>query len=79
MKQKKANLYLMITAPGTLLFSLLNPSLAMVFIVPFVWYAARLFPGKKARWGMTYALSVAAGGAGVVITLVRVILYNIGS
>ncbi|MBN2727112.1 hypothetical protein JXR74_07080 [Candidatus Mcinerneyibacteriota bacterium] len=79
MKEKKANLYLMITAPGALLFSLLNPSLAIVFIVPFVWYAARLYPGKDVRRGMMYTLSVAAGGLGIVITLVRVILYNIGS
>jgi|GEM_PF-2183800 membrane-anchored protein YejM (alkaline phosphatase superfamily) len=79
MKEKKANLYLMITAPGALLFSILNPSLAVVFIVPFVWYAARLCPGKSVRWGMMYALSVIAGGLGIVITLVRVILYNIGS
>jgi len=77
--KEKANLYLMITGPGALIFSLFNPSLAIVFIVPFVWYAARLCPGKKVRWGMKYALPVAAGGLGIVITLVRVILYNIGS
>ena len=79
MKEKNENLMFLVTAPGALLFSLWNPSLAIVFIVPCVWYGARLFPSTGKKWPLSYFLGFGAAAAGILITVVRVFLYNIGS
>ena len=79
MKIKKEYFLFLVTAPGALLFSVLNPSLAIVFIVPCVWYGARLFPSKGKKWPLSYLLGFGAGAVAILITVVRVLLYNIGS
>lgn len=75
---KKTRLYVIALGIAALIFSVLNPSLDIVILVAFSWYAyvwGKEFYRKEPLPG--FKVYCALGITGAVVVLVRTVLFNI--
>ncbi len=76
MTAKRHKLYLMISGGGAFVMSLVNVSVAVAFIVSFIWYGYAWKKEERPEF-RGRVLWYLAGAAGIVIAITRTFLLNL--